>query len=232
VLREPSRGVLVAALAILFGLGHWLAGALVTAVALVPVAALLDSVLIWLRMGNPRHWPDDHLRVTSVRTAPRLPAGTHDQPPLPVEQLDRRAWAVLTWRQEHLPLQHLRRRSDWEAMQSLEQRAVWDIADQLRLDDDQRYSLLWRHGERVRQVAQDASPTAAGLIQPARTSPTGTLRRATRRRFRWSWLVPGFMVGWPTWFANRRVDTMVFVRDTRFRLLTRSTYAKQPQLHS
>ena len=32
------------------------------------------------------------------------PAGTMDRPPLPAGDLDPRAWAVLRWRQDHLPL--------------------------------------------------------------------------------------------------------------------------------
>jgi hypothetical protein len=36
------------------------------------------------------------------------PAGTLDRPPLPVADLDARAWTVLRWRQAHLPLRRLR----------------------------------------------------------------------------------------------------------------------------
>jgi hypothetical protein len=42
---------------------------------------------------------------------------------------------------------------------------------------------------------------------------------------RWRRFVPNFMVGWPTWFANRRVG----LRDKRFWLLTRSAYRGQPR---
>jgi hypothetical protein len=78
---------------------------------------------------------------------PLPPAGTVDRPPLPVEELDPRAWQVLTWRQEHLPLERARRTDDWHALSSLERRAAWPVADRLRLDDDQRYSLYAQHHE-------------------------------------------------------------------------------------
>ena len=55
------------------------------------------------------------------------PAGTHDRPPLPLDELDPSAWAVLSWRQGHLPLGRLKRRSDWYALSSLERRAAWRV---------------------------------------------------------------------------------------------------------
>jgi hypothetical protein len=45
----------------------------------------------------------------AVRLPPLAPAGSLDRPPLPVTELDGRAWRVLAWRHDHLPLDSLRR---------------------------------------------------------------------------------------------------------------------------
>jgi hypothetical protein len=45
-------------------------------------------------------------------------------------------------------------------------------------------------------------------------------RRFRRRR------LPNFMVGWPTWFGNRRRG----LRDRWFRVKTRSAFRDQPDL--
>jgi ClpA/ClpB-like protein len=37
------------------------------------------------------------------------PPGTLDRPTLPATQLDPHAWSILTWRQQHLPLNRVRR---------------------------------------------------------------------------------------------------------------------------
>lgn len=55
---------------------------------------------------------------------PLTAAGTLDRPPLTVEALDPRAWEVLRWRQQHLPLHRLKRRSHYDALSSLESRAA------------------------------------------------------------------------------------------------------------
>jgi hypothetical protein len=134
---------------------------------------------------------------------PLTPAGTVDRPPLAVEALDPRAWQVLTWRQEHLPLDRVRRVGDWHALSSLERRAAWRVADRLRLDDDQRFSLYAQHHEAVETLAHAAHPELVETRERLRERgpQTGWLRR---RRSRWVRLAPNFMVGWPTWFANRR----------------------------
>src|SRR5580698_2867750 len=75
------------------------------------------------------------------------PAGSMDRPPLAVGSLDARAWAVLRWRQDHLPLDRLRRDRDREALCHLERDAAWRLASQLGLDDDQRYSVVRQHSD-------------------------------------------------------------------------------------
>ena len=44
------------------------------------------------------------------------------------EALDPRTWEVLRWRQEHLPLHRLKRRSHYDALWSLESRAARRVA--------------------------------------------------------------------------------------------------------
>jgi hypothetical protein len=86
------------------------------------------------------------------------PAGTLDRAPLPVSELDARAWAALRWRQDHLPVGRLRRLSDREALLHLEGNEAWRVADRLALDDDQRYSLISQHEAAVRRLVDGARP--------------------------------------------------------------------------
>ena len=85
-------------------------------------------------LGAPRDLPP-------IAMPPLTPAGTAGRPPLPVEELDARAWSLLSWRQENLPLNQVRRERHYFALRRLETRAVWR-SDKLELDDDQRYSLV------------------------------------------------------------------------------------------
>jgi Clp amino terminal domain, pathogenicity island component len=143
---------------------------------------------------------------------PLPPAGTMDRPALPVADLDGRAWSALRWRQDHLPLDRLRRRSDWEALRQLERNAAWRLAERLGLDDDQRYSLVWQHADQVGQRMTTARPDLSRR--------PGVSRRMPRR--------PAFLnvtVGWGMWLRNRRVN----VRDRWFRLRTLRYYRGAPQ---
>ena len=156
-----------------------------------------------------------------------VPAGTMDRPPLSVDELDPTAWAALCWRQDHLPLRRLQRRSHYEALQHLESRACWRTASTLGLDDDQRYSLSRHHRDRVEQLAARAKPDLVEL-RSARPSPLPIGRAVSGsphpwRRRRRKWL--GFTVGWGTWFSNRQVG----LRDRWFRVLTIPDYKGAPQ---
>jgi hypothetical protein len=147
-------------------------------------------------------------------TLPALtPAGTMDRPPLPVEHLDGRAWSVLRWRQDHLPLGRLRRRGDRQALSHLEDKAAWRIADQLDLNDDQRYSLIRHHADQVDQRIAAARPDLAG---PLRVRP-----RPRRRRSAFLTMT----VGWKPWLENRQVS----LRDRWFRIRTTGYYRGAPQ---
>jgi hypothetical protein len=137
------------------------------------------------------------------------PAGTLDRPPLPVADLDPRAWAVLRWRQDHLPLARLRRPGDLRALLNLERGAAWRVASRLELDDDQRHSLVWQHARQVSQLTSRARTDVVGPAGPPR------LRR----------LRPGITVGWSAWFDNRQVN----LRDRWFRLRTARNYRGCPQ---
>ncbi|MGH9128869.1 MAG: Clp protease N-terminal domain-containing protein [Acidimicrobiales bacterium] len=97
-----------------------------------------------------------------ISIPPLPPAGTDDRPPLPVGQLDPRAWGVLCWRQEHLPLRRVHRCSDVEALRHLESKASWRVTMQLGLDEDQRYSVIRHYLARVDVLAAQAVP---GLVE-------------------------------------------------------------------
>ena len=150
-----------------------------------------------------------------------VPAGTMDRPALPVGELDERAWGVLRWRQDHLPIASLRGRGDLAALGNLERDAALRIAGRLRLDDDQRYSLLSRHDAEVTARATAARPD----LGPRPRRPPLRYRRRYRMRYRPRWLagIPG---GLAAWLSNRRVS----VRDRWFRLRTRGSYRGAPQV--
>lgn len=140
------------------------------------------------------------------------PAGTLDRPPLPVTDLNARAWTVLRWRQDHLPLGRLRRASDRAALASLERATAWRLGQDLGLDDDQRHSLVHHHSDQVERLVARSRPDL-----PPRAWPT------LRRRHR-----PGplsFTVGWAAWFRNRQVG----LRDRWFWLRTARHYRGAPQ---
>lgn len=140
--------------------------------------------------------------------------------------MDPGAWAVLCWRQEHLPLARLRRRWQWHALSHLEMRAALRVAERFQLDEDQRYSLLNHHQDRVEALAHQARPDIVETRQQLRERHrSGPYMRVVSgpRRF-WERHVPRFMVGWPTWFANRRVG----LRNMYFRVVTAPRYLHQP----
>jgi hypothetical protein len=156
-----------------------------------------------------------------------IPAGTLDRPPLEIGQLDPAAWAALRHRQDRLPLGRLRRAWHWEALSHLEERAALRVADRLGVDEDQRYSLLSRHHDRVEALAHAARPdlvvTRSQMRAQSRSGPmyaVGGLRRP-RRGAR----LPRFMIGWPTWFSNRKVG----LRDKYFGLTTALPLGRTPR---
>jgi hypothetical protein len=170
----------------------------VTARAAALAAAGADAALPPLTMPSP------------------VPAGTMDRAPLPVERLDTRAWRVLGWRQDHLPLRQLQRRQQAASLSRLEDRAALRLADRLGLDDDQRYSLLRHHADQVRRRVADARPD---LADPPRSPPRAGTRHppgpAGRR----------LIVGWGAWLENRRTG----LRDRWLELRTRAAYRGCPQ---
>jgi hypothetical protein len=152
------------------------------------------------------------LDLRPVPLPPPTPAGTLDRPALPVPDLDPRAWAVLRWRQDHLPLAQLHRSGDLQALSHLERSAAWRLADRLALDGDQRYSLLDQHDAHVTALAARAHPDVAPAAPPGRRPrPRGPIGRLT--------------VGWPAWFSNRRVS----LRDRWFQVRTVRSYRGCPQ---
>lgn len=176
-------------------------------IACIDAPALRRTALTLL--GAPTGMP-------AIAMPPLTPAGTMDRPALDMAQLDPRAWRVLTWRQDHLPLGRIQRSWHADALCWTEQRAAWRIADQAGADDDQRYSLLNHHEHevdlRLARVRRDDHPVAV---------MSGFVRQRRRR-----WL--GFTIGWGTWFRNRQVG----VRDRWFEFRTRSAYRGQPSINA
>jgi hypothetical protein len=121
-------------------------------------------------------------------------------------------------------------RQDWYALSHLEHWAAGCIADRRHLDDDQRYSLLSHHRDRVETLACEARPDLVDTPHRRRQRyprPVPLVAIpvvAHHRRRAWRKVVPNFMVGWPTWFSNRRAG----LRDKHFRLVTASAYRGQP----
>lgn len=95
------------------------------------------------------------------------------------------------------------------ALARLEDKAAWRIADRLGVDDDQRYSLISNHADRVEQRLAAAG---AGRVNRA--------PRALRHRAAF----PGLMVGWGVWMGNRRRNLYY----QWFRLRTLDCYRGQP----
>jgi len=161
-----------------------------------------------------------------IAMPPLTPAGTADRPPLPVALLDARAWSMLSWRQENLPLHQVRREGHHEALRRLESRAVSHVSSKLELDDDQRYSLLAHHMERVEQRTAKARPKSVEPRDVESHHHVTTAGIAHRRRglHRLRWFT--FTVGWGTWLGNRWVG----LRDRWFQLRTAGHFRHAPQL--
>lgn len=105
-------------------------------------------------------------------------------------------------------------------------RAALRVAERFQLDEDQRYSLLNHHQDRVEALAHQARPDIVETRQQLRERHrSGPYMRVVSgpRRF-WERHVPRFMVGWPTSFANRRVG----LRNMYFRVVTAPSYLHQP----
>jgi hypothetical protein len=154
------------------------------------------------------------------------PAGAMDRPPLPADELDSRAWEILRWRQDRLPLGRLRMRSGPETLLRLEREAAAHLAERLRLDDDQRYSLISHHSRLVAQRVDQDRPdlgTARQRGQSAQRERAQRHMRAMKRRQRHP--VLRITTGWGTWFGNRWAS----ISDHWFRLRTMRTYRGAPQ---
>ena len=160
----------------------------------------------------------------AITFEPVTAAGTLDRPPLPTAELDLRAWAVLRWRQNHLPIGRLHRRWDTDALIHLERGAVWRLSDRLGLDDDQRFSLMRHH-----EVAVDETVTRAraDVARPGGETAHAEFRAlAFRRMRRWRrFPLLRFTIGWGVWLGNRRVQMW----DQWFRFRTLDVYRHIPQ---
>jgi hypothetical protein len=159
----------------------------------------------------------------AITFEPVTAAGTLDRPALSVAELDPRAWAVLRWRQDHLPTGRLHRRWDTDALIHLERDAVWRLSDRLGLDDDQRFSLMRHHQVAVNETVRRARADVArpgGETAHAELSALAFRRMQRRRRFP----LLRFTIGWGAWLSNRRVQ----IWDQWFRLRTLDAYRAPP----
>ena len=151
-------------------------------------------------------------------------AGTLDRPPLPVADLDPGLWTVLRWRQDHLPLRQLHGRPDARALERLESDAVWRLVGRLGLDDDQRFSAMHHHRDRVtRMIAQARPELADGTAAPRRSNgrppPQARLAPMPRRG-----LPLRHRLGLDAWVSNRQSSA----RLRWLRLRTRRAYRDCP----
>jgi len=137
---------------------------------------------------------------------------------VPITDLDARAWSIMCWRQEHLPLDRVRSRGDRDSLSIVEGRAANKVAARFGLDELHTFSLSAHHGQEVKRRLADAKPML-GRGQDVACPSRAEMRivsRHRRRRLR----ALNFTVGWGTWFSNRRVG----LRWRLFRLRTRNAY--------
>jgi len=133
---------------------------------------------------------------------------------MPIEDLDPRAWSLMSWQQAHLPLDRVRSRSDWESLGMVEWKVAWRVVSQLGLEDRQSFSVYVHHHEEVDRRLKEARPDLA-----IDHRVDGDRVRA-RAEFRHPFNRPHFLnftVGWGAWFRNRQVG--IRWRLFRFRTL-------------
>ena len=173
-------------------------------------------------LGEPEDLPPIPLPAPAA-------AGTNDRPAVPIPELPSDVWGQLRWRQEHLPVQRLHRRSDWHGLYHLERRAAWRLASRADIDDDARYSLLHHHNEEVQRRAAAAAPNVVPApVERNNSAPFGVmLQRKKVRHWKRKWLrLPNVFVGWGTWFRNRAVN----LNAAWFKFTTRHHYRRQPRI--
>lgn len=163
---------------------------------------------------------------------PPVPAGYMDRPIMAEPELDSRAWKVLTWRQDHLPLDALRTSRDWQRLRDLEDEKARRLYRSLGLHKDQELSLGTHHLMRVQQIAHEARPDLVPPLQPPRridAAPVATPIRAgdpcVRRHWQPSFL--SFTIGWGTWFRGRWSGIKrrrEWLQTRKFALRTRASY--------
>lgn len=151
---------------------------------------------------------------------------------LPVARLDTEAWAALCWRQEHLPLDRLRKRGDWDSLRHLEGQAARRVADRRGLSGEQRDSLIGRHLFEVERRAVVAAPE---VVETMDQMLAEAFDRSRSGRFDtwWQRYMPAWWIGWPTWFSNRKaglLSKMRAMRHEEFRLSVRGRYQDAPPL--
>ncbi len=142
----------------------------------------------------------------------------------PRSDLDHRAWQLLRWRQDHLPLDRVRGPSDWLALQHLEERAATRIVNRLKIEARHGYGLMAYHQLEVELLTAQAAPdcwatwTRRQLRPPPESGPVPTTW--------WARHVPATPDRFRSWISRR----WSHVRDLRFAILTRRSYRGGPKL--
>jgi hypothetical protein len=150
---------------------------------------------------------------------------------LPVEHLDRSAWTVLSGGRSTRHSTASRMEGTGMPYRTLSVGPPGVSVTTWWSMTTSGTSLIAHHDDRVEASAHAAQGDLVVTRQQLRDrhphGPQAMLitdrPRYPRRRRRF---VPSFMVGWPTWFENRRVG----LHDKRFRLITRSAYRGQPKI--
>jgi hypothetical protein len=164
------------------------------------------------------------LNAPTIAMPATMPRGTGDNPALAAPDLDPSAWEALCWRQEHLPIERVRKPSQRNSLYLVEQKASRKISQERKLDDDQLYSLRSRHRHEVEPRVSRARPDL--IERPSTTlGEPPTFHTGVRRARRFPPRFLNFTVGWGTWFRNRQVG----LNYRWFRLRTASYYRGAPQ---
>ena len=124
--------------------------------------------------------------------------------------------AAIHHRQARIPFHRIRTRSDWYALNGIEQQAVDRLAKQHHLTEDERQLLLRHHLDFFDRNASNAAPSVAATIYPHGREGAAFIGYRTVRRHRHPRrrVIP---VGWGTWFGNRWVT----IRQAWFRVRVR-----------
>jgi Clp amino terminal domain, pathogenicity island component len=185
-----------------------------------------DRILATMDLVSVDVSPDRGVGASAPATARRPGRASALRPAAPPRnELDHQAWQLLRWRQDHLPLERVRRPADWLALQHLEQRAATRIVSRLKLEERHGYCLVAYHQLEVELLAAQAAPDrwASWTTHELAPGPDGAApgEKTWRRRH-----TPTALSKFGTWASHRKID----IHDLRFALATRHSYRGAPKL--